>query len=151
VTVAKQILSDEHNIKTNQTLTITIRRMRRSNCCLQHTTFIKISHSVSQSGDCNEANAVCSKQHLYELATQYHYPVTVSKQLLSAAHNIYTNQALSITIRWHWRSNCCLQHTKYIPISHSVSKSVDCNEATAVCSTVYIYTNYPITITILWL
>jgi len=53
--------------------------------------FIPISHSVSQSGDCKEANAVCSTQHLYQLATQYHIPVTVKKQLLSAAHNIYTN------------------------------------------------------------
>ena len=66
---------------------------------LQHTTFIPISHSVSQSGDCNEATAVCNTQHLYQSATQYHNPVTVTKQLLSAAHNIYTNQPLSITIR----------------------------------------------------
>ena len=62
-------------------------------------TFIPISHSVSQSGKCNEATAVCSTQHLYQSATQYHNEVTLKKQLLSAAHNIYTNQPPSITIR----------------------------------------------------
>ena len=46
---------------------------------------------MSQSGDCKEATAVCSTQYLYQLATQYHNPVTAKKQLLSAAHNIYTN------------------------------------------------------------
>ena len=53
--------------------------------------FIPISHSVSQSGDCNEATAVCSTQHLYQSATQYHNRVTETKQLLFAEHNIYTN------------------------------------------------------------
>ena len=50
---------------------------------------------MSQSGDCKEATAVCSTQHLHQLATQCHSPltvkkrhspVTVKKQLLSAAH-----------------------------------------------------------------
>ena len=30
-------------------------------------------------------------QNLYQLATQYHSLVTAKKQLLSAAHKIYTN------------------------------------------------------------
>jgi len=38
-----------------------------------------------------KATALCSTQHLYQLATLYHNPLTVKKQLQSEAHNIYTN------------------------------------------------------------